>query len=481
MTKAVWSVKVVLPQTLKPDQKAFVVPHSTKQSVLFPELLSKPVHVRFDEPNTTSDGGALLLKSIDGKLGLTASLARCLADPREPGKVQHQLSDIIRQRVFGLCCGYSDTNDVARIGHDPMQKLLLGRDPLDGDDLASQPTLSRFENTRRRVDLFRLADTLAATVIRQHRYRLNGQKCKMVTIDMDPTDDPVHGAQQLSMFNGHYDARCYLPMLGFVSFNDEPEQYLVAAMLRAGNAPTKQGAIGILKRLIPELRMAFPFAWIRVRLDGGFACPELFTFLEEQQVEYLVGMAKNSVLSKRSAAALAKAQGLFDENGETVPVFGEALYAAQKWHYLRRIIYKAEVVSHPGRDPRNNCRFVVTNMDEDPEAIYQIYRQRGDCENRIKELKEGLYLDRLSCSSFWANQLRLLLVAAAYVLMQELRLRMKATPLARAQVETLRLQLLKIGGQVKRSVRRIVIHLAASHPWRRQWYKAARALGAAIP
>jgi len=149
--------------------------------------------------------------------------------------------------------------------------------------------------------------------------------------------------------------------------------------------------------------------------------------------------------------------------------------------YLRRVIYKAEVVSYPNRDPRDNCRFVVTNMEETPEAVYQVYRERGDCENRIKELKDGLYLDRLSCSSFWANQLRLLLVAAAYVLMQELRLRLKATPLARAQIATLRLQLLKIGGQVKRSVRRIVIHLAANHPWRDRWYKAARALGTAIP
>jgi hypothetical protein len=453
----------------------------SKQTVLFPELLSKPTHVQFDALNTTSDGGALLLKSVDDKLGLTASMARCLVDPREPAKVQHSLADIIRQRVFGLCCGYSDANDVARIGHDPMQKLLLDRDPDRGDDLASQPTLSRFENNCRRVDLFRLGNTLATTVIKRHRHRLNGQKCKKVTIDMDPTDDPVHGSQQLSMFNGHYGAHCYLPMLGFVSFNDEPDQYLVAAMLRPGNAPAQRGAIGLLKRLIPELRLAFPFAWIRVRLDGGFACPDLFEFLEEQQVEYLVAMGKNSVLSKRSASALAQAQALFEENGETVPVFGETLYAAQKWRYLRRVIYKAEVVSYPNRDPRDNCRFVVTNMEEDPEIVYQVYRQRGDCENRIKELKDGLYLDRLSCSSFWANQLRLLLVAAAYVLMQELRLRLKDTPLARAQIETLRLQLLKIGGQVKRSVRRIVIHLAANHPWRDRWYKAARALGAAIP
>ena len=461
--------------------KGFRMTDRSKQTVLFPELLSKPAHVQFDAPDTTSDGGALLLKQIDDKLDLAASMARCLADPREPAKVQHSLTDIIRQRVFGLCCGYSDTNDVARIGHDPMQKLLLDRDPVHGGDLASQPTLSRFENNRRRVDLFRLGDTLARAVIKRHRHRLNGRKCKMVTIDMDPTDDPVHGSQQLSMFNGHYGTHCYLPILGFVSFNDEPEQYLVTAMLRPGNAPAKQGAIGVLKRLIPELRMAFPFAWIRVRLDGGFACPELFEFLEEQQVEYLVAMGKNRVLSERAAADLAQAQILYEEHEQTVPVFGETMYAAKKWVYLRRVIYKAEVVSYPDRDPRDNCRFVVTNMEEGPETVYQVYRQRGDCENRIKELKDGLYLDRLSCSSFWANQLRLLLVAAAYGLMQELRLRLKSTPLARAQIETLRLQLLKIGGQVKRSVRRIVIHLAENHPWRGRWYKAARALGGAIP
>ena len=455
--------------------------NSTKQSVLFPELLSKPIHVQFDEPSTTSDGGALLLKSVDEKLGLTASFAQCLVDPRESGKVQHPLQDIIRQRVFGLCCGYSDTNDVARIGHDPMQKLLLNRDPLDGNDLASQPTLSRFETTRRRVDLFRMGSQLAQTVIRRHRRRLTGRKCKLVTIDMDPTDDPVYGGQQLAMFNGHYGNSCYLPMLGFISFNNEPDQYLVAAMLRAGNAPAKQGAVGVLKRLIPELRRAFPFARIRVRLDGGFACPELFAFLEMQKTEYLVAMAKNNILSERASSALLCAQAWFDIRDETEQVFGETLYQAQSWSRPRRVIYKAEVVSHPGREPRNNCRFVVTNMKQKPKKVYEIYRQRGDSENRIKELKDGLYLDRLSCTSFWANQLRLLLVAAAYVLMQELRFLLAGINDGRSQVENLRLQLLKIGGQVKRSVRRVVLHLSASHPWREQWLKLAMALGAAVP
>jgi hypothetical protein len=453
----------------------------SKQSVLFPELLSKPTHVRFDEPNTTSDGGALLLKAVDEKLGLTAKLADCLADSRQQGKVHHTYHDQLRQRIYALACGYSDANDVAIIGKDPMHKLLLDRDPLLDEDLASQPTLSRFENEQRLVDLYRMGETLMETVIARHRHRLNGRKAKLVTIDLDPTDDPVHGQQQLSLFNSYYDCWCYLPLLGFVSSNDEPRQYLVATVLRPGTAHPKIGAAALLKRLIPAVREAFPFAVIRVRLDGGFACPEVFDYLDGELVEYLVGMGKNSVLAEMAAGDLAQATEAFTEQGRTVPIYGEGEYAAKSWHYLRRVIYKAEVVQLPGRKPRDNCRFVVTNMGEDPQEVYRVYRQRGDSENRIKELKSGLYLDRLSCSSFWANQLRLLLTAAAYVLMQELQLKLKKSRLATAQVDTLRLMLLKIGGRVESTVRRFVIHLAANHPWRWQWYRMARVWGAVIP
>ncbi len=477
MTKARRADKLVLPQTVSTLRKAFIVPHFTEQTVLFPALVSRPAHISFDEPQVTSDGGALLLKAVDERLGLTRRLADCLLDRREPGKVRHQLVDLLRQRIFGIACGYSDTNDVARIGADPMHKLLLDRDPLHGDDLASQPTLSRFENRQRQVDLYRLGETLMGTVIRRHRYRLNGRKAKLVTIDLDPTDD----ATQLALFNGHYDSWCYLPMLGFVSFNDEPQQYLVAAVLRPGNAHPKRGTVALLKRLIPAVREAFPFAVIRVRLDGGFACPEVLDYLDDELVEYLVGMGKNSVLEEMAADEIAEARVQFDEQGKTVAVFGDCEYAAGTWSDLRRVIYKAEVVQQPGRAPRDNSRFVVTNMADTPEAIYRIYRQRGDSENRIKELKDGLDLGRMSCHSFWANQLRLLLTAAAYVLMQELRSRLGKTNLATAQVATLRLRLLKIGGRIERSVRRIVIHLAAAHPWRRQWRQAARAWGATIP
>ena len=456
------------------------MPQDTPQTVLFPDLFSRPALVAFDEPLVTSDGGALLLKAVDRKLGLTRRLADCLLDRREPAKVRHTMADLLGQRIFGICCGYGDTNDVARIGRDPMHKLLLGRDPLLGDDLASQPTLSRFENSCRRVDLYRLGEALAQTVINHHRHRLNGRKCQLVTLDLDATEDPTHGHQQLALFNGFYDNWCYLPLLAFVTFNGESDQHLLAALLRSGTAAGKIGTVSLLRRLIPVLREAFPFAVIRVRLDAGFACPEVLDYLDGEMVEYLVGMAKNVVLQEMAAAEVAEATERFETEGQTVPIYGAGWYAAGKWPCLRRMIWKAETVSLPDREPKNNLRFVITNLPSAPDLAYKIYCARGDSENRIKELKGDLDLGRLSCHQFWANQLRLLLSAAAYVLMQELRQRLAALGLATAQVATLRLRLLKIGGRVTRSARRVVIHLAAAHPWARQWQLAARAWGATV-
>lgn len=453
----------------------------TKQPVLFPALVSKRCEVAFDEPQVTSDGGALLLKAVDEKLGLTRRLASCLADRREPGKVVHSLCDMLRQRIFGICCGYGDTNDVASIGADPMHKLLLDRDPVLGEDLASQPTLSRFENRRRRVDLYRMGEVLADTVISSHHRRLNGRKCKLVTLDLDVTDDPTHGQQQLSLFNGHHDSWCYLPLLAFASFNDESDQHLLAAVLRGGTDHPKVGTVSLLKQLIPALREAFPFAVIRVRLDGGFCCPEVLDYLDTELVEYPVGMAKNSALEEVTAAGVALAEDLFAAEGKTVTVYGEQHYAAGTWSWQRRVIHKAEIVVHTGRTPRRNLRFVVTNMGRRPTAVYDIYRKRGDSENRIKELKQEMKLGRLNCHGFWANQLRLLLSAAAFAVIQSLRLRLAGLGLATAQVGTLRLRLLKIGGRIERSVRRIVIHLAANHPWNSQWRRLACAWGAVIP
>jgi hypothetical protein len=234
--------------------------HATRQSVLFPDLLAKPLHVRFDEPDLTSNGGAIQLKAVDERVQLTRRLADCIVDPRQGGKVQHSIVDLVRQRAFALACGYPDANDVAAIGHDPMFKLLLERHPFAGEDLASQPTISRFENACSVKDLFRMGETMMETVIEYHRRRLPGRKCKRVTIDLDPTDDLAHGAQQLALFNGHYGGYCFLTLLGNLTFNHEPEQYLFTAMLRPGTVHGKVGTVGLLRRVIPLLRLAFPFA-----------------------------------------------------------------------------------------------------------------------------------------------------------------------------------------------------------------------------
>lgn len=452
---------------------------STRQSVLFSDLCRRPVVATFDQEHGSSDGGAILLKACDRRLGLTARLIESIADRRQDGKIRHALGDLVRQRLYAIACGYPDGNDAGRLAADPIHKLLCDRDPLDGADLASQPTLSRFENALDRASLYRMSVALGETVIERHRRRL-GRQVKRITIDLDPTDDPTHGAQQLTFFNGHYDSWCYLPVAGFVTFNEEAEQYLFAYVLRPGNAPAVQGAIGILARLLPRLRAAFPRARLRVRLDGGFAAPEIFAFLEREGLEYVVAMAKNQVLERRAARLMGTARRWSRQTETTAHVYGECHYAAGTWPQRRRVIIKAEVVRHPGREPKDNPRFVVTNLRGSPRHLYErIYCARGDVENRIKELHHGLEIDRTSCTRFLANQLRALLTAAAYVLMQELRLRAARTACRNAQVSTLRERLLKLGAWIETSVRRIVLHLPSTFAYRREWQCIAAALGAA--
>ena len=449
------------------------------QTVLFPDLFNTPLVATFDQPHASSDGGAILLKAAEARYGLIDGFAQCLIDDRQPGKVRHTLTDLLAQRIYGIACGHPDANDADRLADDPMHKLLLGRDPLDGDPLASQPTISRFENQVGARALDAMGWDLAANVIDRHRQRLH-RRVRRITIDLDPTDDPTHSAQQLTFFNGHYDCWCYLPLLAFLTFNDEAEQYLCAAILRPGNAPATRGARGTLTRLLGLLRVRFPHARFLVRLDGGFATPELFDFLDaESGLDYVVAMGENAVLTRLAAPAMGEARPQSEASGQTAHVYTDARYAARTWDHPRRVVIKAEVVRLPGRDPRDNARFVVTNLRQTPRFVYErVYCARGDIENRIKELHDGLQIGRTSCSRFWANQLRVLLTAAAYVLMQELRLRAARTACARAQVTTLRARLLTLGVQVVRSVRRLVLHLPTSTPFVDAWCHIARALGA---
>lgn len=452
---------------------------STTQCLLFPGIFRKPVVAQFDQREGSSDGGALLLKAADRHYDLVAGLASCLRDERQAGKVDHSLRDLVGQRVFSMACGYPDANDSARLSEDPIHKLLLDRDPIEGRDLASQSTLSRFENGVGVKALYRAGEFLAESVIRRHAKRLR-HRAYRVTIDLDPTDDPTHGAQQLSFFNGYYDTWCYLPVMGFVSFNDEAEQYLCAAVLRPGNVGAAVGAVALLRRLVRMIRGRLPGVRIRVRLDGGFAHPAVLEFLDAQpRLEYVVAMAKNAVLKRVAESGMRRAHQLSRRSGKTEHIYGEARYKAGKWPRLRRVIIKAEVVRAVDKDPKDNPRFVITNMKQSPQWIYEkVYCARGDVENRIKELHDGMQIGRTSCSTFLANTFRVLLTAAAYVLMQELRLHLAPTRHARAQVATLRERFLKVGTQVVASVRRIVLHLPQSFPDRQSFQDLAFRLGA---
>lgn len=414
---------------------------------------------------------------MDRRLGVIDALTAALEDRRAARKVTHTLRDLVAQRVFGISCGHPDGNDGDALAEDPIHKLLLDRDPIEGRRLASQPTISRFEQGAAPRALYRMAEALADTVIAQHQRRC--RRARRITLDVDVTADPTHGAQQLTFFNGFYDTWCYLPLVATLTFDDEPRQYLVAAILRPGNVPATTGVRHLLRRLIPKLWRAFPRARLRVRLDGGFAAPAIFDELEAAGVEYVVAMAKNSVLAALAEPPVAPLRDEVTRTHETTTAFAEAAYQAGTWLHARRVVIKAEVVWHDGREPRDNPRFVITNLRQSPAWIYtRIYCARGDSENRLKELHHALALGRTSCTRFWANQLRVTLTAAAYILLQDLQRRADRTALAGAQVPRLRHALITIGVHVVRSVRRVVLHFPQSHPDRRAWLTLAHQLGA---
>ena len=451
----------------------------TATGVCFDAPATRSVHVRFDQPQSSSDGGAILLKVADERLGLTAALGACLRDWRHPSRIRHSMTDLVRQRVFGVAAGYEDCNDAARLSADPMARLLLGRDPVAGAPIASQPSLCRFENGIDVRSIVRLGRTLADTVIARQARRRAG-RARRITIDLDPTDDPTHGTQQLSSFNAYYDTWCYLPVAGFATFDDDPEAHLVAWVLRPGTARAGDGARAILSRLFVRLRRAFPEAVLRVRLDAGFADAELLEFLDEEQVEYVVALQGYATLAREAAEAMERVRQASFNSGGPEREYLDCEYAAASWSGERRVVIKAQVVRLEGRGAKDNARFVATNLTQSARFVYeQVYCRRAVIENRFKELLHGLAIGRTSCRGFLANQVRGLLAAAAYVLYQEIRAAAVGTALAAAQVTTLRERLVKLGVRVSSSTRRIGLQLPDSAPWRDDWVRIARALGAA--
>lgn len=449
-----------------------------RQSVLFEGIADKPVDVVFDQPGQSSDGGALLVRGIDRRMGLTEGMAAAVRDGRQAGKVVHAVWDLVRERVYGIACGYPDGNDAARLASDPVMKLVCDREPFGARDLASQPTLSRFENAPRRSDLFRMAYAVADRVMAWQKKLRRGRKVRRITIDMDSTCDPTHGHQQLTFFNGYYDTWCYQPMITTIQFDGEGEQWLVSAVLRPGNAKGSLGAVSILRRLLPRLRQTFPGARLDVRMDGGFAAPEVLGYLEAEGLLYVVNLPKNPVLARRAKRLMGKARRTAKETGRTAHFFAETRYKAGRWKKPRRVIVKAEVTVLEGREHRDNPRFVVTNHEAAPEVVYGRYIARGDAENRIKELKLDLRFDLTSCSAFLANQMRNLLTMAASILFQQMRAQAAGTASESAQAGTLRERLVKIGVTVVESVRRILVRGPESYPWFTTWRKVAIGCGA---
>jgi len=288
-----------------------------------------------------------------------------------------------------------------------------------------------------------------------------------ILLDFDATDDPAHGQQEFEGFHAYYDCHCYLPLFVTACVDGEPHD-LLAAVLRPGRVHAGHRAKAVGKRLVPKLRNAFPQARLYFRGDSGMAKPEIYDWCEDSDLPYVIGLAKNERLLAQAEPLMEQARALAKERGETVQLFGEFLYQAQSWSHPRRVVVKAEVML--GHSRSDNQRFVVTSRtDLGPESLYRWYCQRGDMENRIGELKNDLDSGRTSCHRFLANQFRLLLHAAAFVLMRELRRQLEDTDLATARVQTLRLRLIKVGARVVESVRRVVFHLPTAYPWAHLW------------
>ena len=409
----------------------------------------------------TSDGGLPWLAEADAALDLTSALAAAIPEWRR-GPIRHSLLALVRQRLYQIACGYADQNDATTLRLDPLLKLVCGRLPDSGADLASQPTLSRLENAVDRHAAERLARALVEVYV--HQRGRSGQPAR-IRLDIDSTADPAHGDQEGVRYHGYYRQHMYHPLLVF----DAETGQVITAVLRPGNVHASRFAVLVLRRIVRRLRQQWPGIPIDLRADSGFAIPRLFTWCETHQVGLTIGMIPNAVLKRVAAPLLAQAQAQSAAaDGAKVRLAGETAYQAGRWSAPRRVVFKAEVLT---KGP--NTRFVVTTHADPPLVVYDDYVDRGQAENCIKDLKNALGADRLSDHRFWANQFRLLLHAAAYWLLDTLRGWLATTTAARAQFDTLRLRLLKIGGWVRERVDRVQLVLASSHPSEPLWLALA--------
>jgi len=433
-----------------------------------PTPRGKKVYAAFDTGELTTDAGIAFIRSVDDRLGLTATMAPLLPDPRNPLLIHHPHLDLLRQRVYAIVAGYEDTNDATKLRSDPAFKLAAGRAPFDPrSDLASQPSLCRFEHRITAQSLALMQMTFVENWL-EHRARP-----KKFLLDMDSTWDETHGAQQLTFFNGHYDSYGYHPLLPF----DAETGNLIIAHLRPGNVGAAEGALALIEGIVESLRAKWPGLPILFRADGGFATPDIYEWCEANAVDYVIGLPINKVLERLSADCLAAAKAEFYAGKLPAGVVGKAYtefrYKAESWSKARRVIAKAE---HGGLGP--NQRYVVTNLrGRTPRKMYEFYCERGQSENWIKNLKNALFGDRLSCSDFLANAFRLLLHAIAYRLCLALAEAVRDLTGETWQFDTIRLRLIKVAGLFVEQARRILLHLPAAFPYARLWGRICANLG----
>ncbi len=440
-----------------------------KPIVRFTPLSRRDLLARFDAGAISSDGGAILLREVDRRINLLDRVDQLIPDPRHPQHIEHDQRTLLAQRVLAIACGWEDLNDHTALRSDLVlqlatdRKAARGQGDVDPDrPLASASTLCRLENRVDRQACVQINKLLVELFIESHK-----TPPTEVILDFDATDDPMHGKQEGRFFHGYYDQYCFLPLYVFAG------EQLLCAYLRPSNIDGARHAWAILALIARRLREAWPHVKIIFRGDSGFCRWKMLRWCDRHGVDYIVGLAKNPTLKKRSATWMAQAENAFKETGQKQRLFGEFMYAAGTWDKQRRVIARIEHT-----DKGENPRFIVTTLSGEAQPLYeQTYCARGEVENRIKEQQLGLFADRTSCHDFVANQFRVLLSSMAYVLIETLRRTcLGGTELAKAQATTIRLKLLKIGAIVQRSVRRIVIHLSESFPMRDVFQSVAATL-----
>jgi hypothetical protein len=416
------------------------------------------IEAAFDGGDLASDGGVVLLRQVDERIGLTRAAARVFADRRRQASVTHGVRDMLAQRVYALCCGWEDVTDHNLLRRDLALQTAVGR----VDELASGPTLSRLETAATPEHAAALNGVLVEQFI-----AAQGRVPKELVLDIDATHVPLHGAQERAHFHSYYDNYCYLPLYVFCG------QDLLACVLRPSSRDPASVLSALVKLLVQRLRHQWPGVRVIVRADSGFCRPQALRRFERWGVDYIIGLQKNSALLQRVALAELYLADAYKDSGTKQRLIGEFSYGAKTWGRERRVVARLE---HDARGA--NPRFVVTSLTGNAELLYErLYCARGEAENRIKEAQLDLFGRRASCHKYHANQLRLLLAALAYTLMVQLRrLALQGTELAQACTATIRTRLLKIGAAIVRNTRRVRLFLASNHPLQHVFEAAARAL-----